>query len=439
MNRKLYTLLLYLLTPIIWFYFLYRGIKDIRYVQGLKNRIGLIPEGIDRNGIHIHCASVGETRAALPLIKKIAQKNPLSSILITTTTPTGKDEVLKLISSFEQTNVPHSNVRHSNLKHSQIRHAYLPIDWPGACKRFVKKLQPKLSILMETELWPNLLDQLHRHDIPVLLANARLSDLSLKKYQKHLKLSQDIFSKISIVTAQYESDSQNFQALGVSRDNIQLIGSIKFDIRLSKELLKGQQQLKQAWSANRPSWIAASIHPAEFEVVLSTHTKLLEMFPDLLLIAVARHPERFNELKLACKGKNLSFISRTDSQSPTTEHKVMIGDTMGELTLMCGAANVAFVGGSLIDRGGHNPIEPAACGLPVIMGASYYNFSEISQMMQQQDALTIVNNDSELFQTLKKLFSDPILLTKKSRSAVQIFDTNRGAVDKIMNSIDNLL
>jgi len=424
MNRTLYTLLLYLLSPIIWLYFIYRGFSDPRYLSGIKQRLGILPEEFIAGGIHIHCASVGETLAAKPLIEKIADKYPQSNIVITTTTPTGRDEVLKLI---------------ENINHSNMQHCYLPIDWIGACKRFINKIKPNISVLMETELWPNLLNQLSKKNIPILLANARLSDSSLKKYQKHLKLSEEIFASLSLISAQYEADKNSFQRLGVVNNKIELIGSIKFDIQFSDKLIQNQQQLKHQWTADRPSWIAASIHPAEFKAILNTHKKLLEFFPDLLLIAVPRHPEFFDALKQNCKKQDLAFICRSDNQSPTKEHCVLIGDSMGELTLMCGAADIAFVGGSLIERGGHNPLEPAACGLPVIMGESYYNFSDVCQIMQDSETLEIVNDEEGLFTSIKALLSNPELLTTKSQAAKNIFAANRGAVDKIMLSIEKLL
>jgi len=385
----------------------------------MQQRLGFISTQV-KNSVHIHCASVGETVAAKPLIRKIARKYPKKNIVITTTTPTGRSEVLKLI---------------KEINHSHAQHYYLPIDWPGACLRFIKKTKPDLSILMETELWPNLLNQLSKNNIPILLANARLSDSSLRKYQKHPKLSKEIFSKVSLVTAQYKSDKENFLKLGVAENQIELVGNMKFELEFSQELKEKQQQLKQEWTTNRPSWIAASIHPGEFDAILTVHKKLLALFPDLLLIAIPRHPEYFETLKQACKNKHLDYVNRSDNTSPNDSHSVLVGDSMGELTLMCGAADLAFVGGSLIERGGHNPLEPAACGLPVIMGMSHYNFSDICKMMKTAKILEIITNQENLFDALKALLSDQILLESKSEATKQIFKDNRGAVDKIMQSV----
>lgn len=428
MNRSLYTISLYVLSPLIWIYFLYRGVKDPDYLKGLRQRLGFTLHQCRDSSIHVHCASVGETRAAIPLLTRLTKEYPSDNILVTTSTPTGRTEVLSLIKKLQsdKTNQPN------------IQHCYLPIDWPGSCVRFLKSSNPKISILMETELWPNLLHQLSKRNIPVLLANARLSNSSLKKYQKYLPMSKDLFSKITRVAAQYQADSLNFQSLGVANDVIELMGSIKFDIQLSDELKVKQHQLKQKWSEHRSSWIAVSIHPAEFEMVLKIHKKLLIHFPDLLLIAVPRHPERFEEFKLACQKQALDYISRSDHRPPEKNHPVMVGDSMGELTLMCGAADIAYVGGSLIERGGHNPLEPAACGLPIIMGHSDYNFSDISQILQKHNVLEKVKNASELYDAMEKLLSQPALISTRSKATKQIFKNNRGAIDKIMTLVRQL-
>jgi len=424
MNRAFYSLSLYLLSPLIWLYFLYRGFSDPRYLKGLKQRLGYLPVIFSKGGIHIHCASVGEMIAATPLIKKIVARYHDKPLTITTTTPTGKSVAAKLIKS---------------LDHPNVQHCYLPIDWSGACNRFLNQIEPKLCILMETELWPNFLNQLSQKNIPVLLANARLSNASLKKYQKHLKLSEEIFSTISLITAQYESDKNNFQRLSVPENKIELVGNIKFDIEFSQELKNSQRQLKQEWTANRSSWIAASIHPDEFDAILTAHKKLLLLFPDLLLIAVPRHPEFFDTLKQACKKHHLNFISRSENVRPNESHTVLVGDTMGELTLICSTADVAFVGGSLIERGGHNPLEPAACGLPVIMGQSDYNFSDVCKIMKKLEVLEVIADEESLFNSIKTLFSNPDLLNKKSLTTKKLFEKNRGAVDKIMKSVDTFL
>ncbi len=424
MDRKRYTLLLYLLFPIIWTYFVWRGFKDRRYLQNIKQRLGLFKSKIAVDGLHFHCASMGEMLAAIPLISQITKKHPELSITITSTTPTGKAEADKLI---------------QKLHLSNIQHCYLPIDWPGACRRFIKNVQPKFSILMETELWPNLLNQFAKKKIPVLLANARLSDTSFKKYHKHPKLSQEIFSNIAWISAQYQSDSLNFQKLGACEKQIECVGNIKFDLKLEQELIERQKELKQKWSSNRPSWIAASIHPAEFKMILNIHRRLLKTFSKLLLIAVPRHPERFDGLKKECENAEFNFVSRSENISPSENESIVVGDTMGELLLMYGASDIAFVGGSLIPRGGHNPIEPAACGLPVIIGRNHFNFSDVCEKMKEQHALDIINDEEDLYQKLKQLLSNPERLVDRKNKSKEMVKSNQGAIDKISDRISKLI
>jgi len=424
MDRKRYTLLLYLLSPVIWLYLIWRGFKDHRYLQDLKQRLGLIRSQVTTKGIHLHCASMGETLAAAPLILQLVKKYPELSITISSTTPTGKAEALKLIKKHKLTN---------------IQHCYLPVDWIGSCKRFIRQIQPKLTILMETELWPNLLNELHKEQIPVLLANARMSDSSLKKYQKHPKLSTEIFSTISLIAAQYESDGLNFQTLGADKDKVKLTGNIKFDIQINSKLIDQQERLKQDWVHNRPCWIAASIHPGEFDSILNAHKRLVKKIPSLLLIGVPRHPERFDDFKKACQQHQLNYISRTDNQSPTSEHSLVVGDTMGELLLFYGAADIAFIGGSLIPRGGHNPIEAAACGLPVITGNSYFNFSDVTLKMQQTNSLEIISNENDLTDVIEQILSNPKLLNEKSEASTKVLESNKGTVEKIIQNASQLI
>jgi len=424
MDRRSYSFLLYLLSPLIWLYFLQRGYKDSRYLKNLKQRLGLFDSNVATNGLHIHCASMGETLAAAPLIIQFVKKYPDLAITISSTTPTGKAEALKLIKKLNQTN---------------IQHCYLPIDWSGSCKRFIKRIQPKLTILMETELWPNLLNELSKEQIPVLLANARMSESSLKKYLKYPKLSSEIFSNISIIAAQYESDGLNFQTLGADKDRVKLTGNIKFDIQISAKLIEQQKRLKQDWTHNRPCWIAASIHPGEFDFILNSHMRLLKKIPNLLLIGVPRHPERFDDFKKACQHHQLNYISRTDNQLPTDDHSVIVGDTMGELLLFYGVADIAFIGGSLIPRGGHNPIEAAACRLPVIIGDSYFNFSDVTFKMQQDNSLERIFNENDLTDIIKKTLSDPKLLNEKSEASRKVLESNKGAVEKIIQHASQLI
>lgn len=420
MNRAIYTFLFYLLSPVIWAYLLFRAIKAPEYRDGFRQRLGILSQSIKGKGILVHCASVGETRAAAPLIKRLVQEFPDLSVTVSTTTPTGKKAVAELFGG-------------------KVQHVYLPIDWPGSVRRFLTALEPQLVILMETELWLNLISECGRRAIPVLLANARLSDKSLNKYLKHQKLARQLFSGVSYVAAQYQSDKDNFCRLGVNDSKVGCVGSIKFDIEITPQLLDAHRLLKQQWAENRPVWIAASIHPAEFDWVLKAHRQLLESFPDLLLIGVPRHPEKFVDFKSACDKHNLPYISRSNKEPTHLKTRVIVGDTMGEMMLFCGVANIAYVGGSLIERGGHNPLEPLACGVPVVMGPHFYNFSDICQLLIQQDLLAVVENEQQLAIVIEGALADQSTARIKAEKSESFMQQNRGCVDRLVTLSHQLI
>lgn len=419
MNRQIYQFVFYLCSPLIIGYLILRAIRAKEYREGFFQRLGFVPQAYRQNGILIHCASVGETRAAEPLIRKLLSQYPTINITVSTSTPTGKQAVHSL---FE----------------NRVQHLYFPIDWIGSNRRFLNRLKPQLVLLMETELWPNFLYQCKQNKISVVLANARLSKKSLKKYLKFKAISQEMFSHIDKVLAQYPSDKQNFIQLGVAEDKIELVGSIKFDIEISSHLIKQQKQLKQQWAEKRPVWIAASIHPAEFDTILKAHHKLLLSFPKLLLIGVPRHPERFSEFKTACDTHQLSYVARSDNRAISDSTQVLVGDTMGEMILLFGVADLAYMGGSLIERGGQNPLEPVACGLPVFMGESFYNFKDVGQILIDNQVLKIIDSGESLVDAISLLIKSPENLQKVSKKSKTLMASNRGSVKKTMQQIQKL-
>lgn len=409
----------------IWGYLAFRAIKSKIYREGFLARLGFVDnlgfvdKTIAAGGILLHCASVGEVRAAMPLIEKLISAYPNLSITIATTTPTGK-QALKPVAH-------------------QINHCYFPIDWPGSCQRFIERLQPKLVILMETELWPNFLNLCDKNKIPTLLANARLSDKSLKNYLKYPKLTQPMLAKVNHICAQYDLDKNNFMQLGVKQKNMSQVGNIKFDIQLSQEIKKAQQKLKQSWVNGRLVWVAASIHPDEFELIIDTHLALLKKHPDLLLIAIPRHPEKFSEFKTLCIQNKINFICRSEKIIPNQHVSLVVGDTMGEMLLFLGLADVTFMGGSLISRGGHNPLESIVCGVPVIMGNSYYNFNDVCKKLIEKQVLTIVHSENELLTQLDSLVKQQDLLSNASKQCLNVMAENQGASDKMLLQIKKIL
>ncbi|MET1254795.1 lipid IV(A) 3-deoxy-D-manno-octulosonic acid transferase [Aliikangiella maris] len=422
MSRLVYCLLLYLISPLIWGYLLFRAVKAPEYREGILARLGLNTRNAARHGIIIHCASVGETIAAAPLIRRLLVDFSHLPLVVTTTTPTGKAMVRQLFGE-------------------QVFHHYLPVDWPGASGRFIRTLKPQLVILMETEVWPNLLFQCQQQSVPVLLANARLSSKSLSSYLKFARFSRQIFSRIQVIAAQYTSDVENFKQLcNSAKTCIEATGSIKFDIAISPDTLALQKSLTAQWTiSERRVWVAASIHPGEFSTILTVHQQLLKQFPDLLLIGVPRHPEQFIPFKQMVKTFEFKAVCRSESVPVIQQHQVLIGDSLGEMLVYCGLANIAYVGGSLIERGGHNPLEPLACGVPVIMGPSYYNFADITQKFVEQEALQIVVDDAELGQTLNTWLSHPEMVAQKAEQAKRLIQANQGCVNRLAEITARLL
>ena len=420
MIRFWYSLFFYLVSPIIWIYLLIRAIKAPEYREGFRQRLGFVPQKARKGGIVIHCASVGETIAAVPLIEKLISTYPEKVITITSSTPTGKQTVADRFGE-------------------KVQSLYLPGDWIGAVNRFFNRVQPELMILMETELWFNLLHACQKRNIPVLLANARLSEKSLKQYLKFPRFSQQLFNMVDCIAAQYAIDESNFKTIGVTDKKLQLVGSIKFDVSIPDALKEQQSNLRKDWAQGRPVWIAASIHPGEFDTLLSVFKNLLKKIPELLLIAVPRHPEQFENFKTQCRQAELSFVNRSENQSPDESTQVVVGDTMGEMLLFCGVADIAYVGGSLIKRGGHNPLEPIVCGVPVLMGPHIYNFNDIGEKLVEAGLLDLVEDGSELEKQVASRLSDKTALEKQSEACVSFMKSNRGTLERLMSNVSELL
>lgn len=414
MNRLLYTFFFYLLTPVILVYLGYRAARSADYRGRIGERFGFSKFVTTRPVILIHSVSVGETIAAIPLIKSLLSKYGDHQIVVTTSTPTGSATVKKAFGD-------------------DVLHCYLPLDLPGPMKRFLNRLQPVICIIMETELWPNMLEQLQQRKIPTLLANARMSQKSAQGYQaKAAPLMKEMLSKLDRVAAQFSRDGERFIDLGLNRAQLEISGSIKFDLTISPQLIEQQEQLRRQWAPDRPVWIAGSTHPIEDQQILATHQALLQQIPKLLLIIVPRHPERFEGVAQLCHTLQLNFIRRSDNRVPSAENQVVVGDTMGELLLMCGIADVAFIGGSLIERGGHNPLEPAALGKPVLMGPHVFNFSDVCDKLIAAHGMKIVTDQQQLSQQLLELFADPEQLMTMGHHAQQLVKSNQGTLARLL-------
>jgi len=410
MSRILYSIFLYLLFPLVVIYFGVRAYKSQDYRSRWNERFGLCKWS--QTDVIVHCVSMGETLAAVPLIKKLMAAYPDYRFTITTTSPTGSNEVIKAFGD-------------------SVQHCYLPLDFSYAVKRFLIQTQPKMLIIMETELWPNLLYFSDKQRVQLVLANARLSAKSAQKYQDKAWLTQPMLKRLTVLAVQTQTEADRFAALGIAPERIRVCGSVKFD--LSVDPLKQQQalSLRQQWQrADAPVWVAGSVHPGEFDAMLNVHKQILAIYPNALLIMAPRHPEQFNLAAITVTQSGLQLARRSMNDEVNQQTQVLLGDTMGELVMLYGAADQAFVGGTLIDNGGHNPLEPAAMGLTVTVGPSHWDFAEITALLEHAGGLKVVANADALATTLLHYFDDSAAYQQAVKAATNVVEQNRGALEK---------
>ncbi len=422
MARRFYTFFFYLITPLILLRLLYRAIKAPAYRYRVLERFGIFKAPSFQNCIWVHAVSVGETLAAVPLIKQLQQNYPDTTIVITTMTPTGSERVRAAFSD-------------------SVFHVYAPYDLPGSINRFLQKINPRLLLIMETELWPNTLQGCKNHSVPVLLANARLSEKSAAGYRRFSGLTQPMLMNISKIVAQTSADGERFIQLGLPKEQLQVSGSIKFDVAISDELKNTSSKLREQWcgESERIIAIAASTHEGEDEIIFNAFNNAQKAIPNLLLLLVPRHPERFDSVFGQAEKKGFAVQRRSAMSDLDIATQVIVGDTMGELFMLYGVADFAFVGGSLVNTGGHNMLEPAAWGIPIITGESDFNFLEISRLLQQENALCKVADTSELAEKFIEWSGNEVLRNELGHNALQVVEANRGALKKLLSAVAELL
>ena len=318
-----------------------------------------------------------------------------------------------------------------------VRHLYLPYDLPASIKHFISVIEPSILIVMETELWPNLFYYCHDRNIPVIVVNARMSEKSAKGYRRFSSFTRSTLENISLVIAQGKQDAERMIELGVDREKVKVTGNLKFDIHLPHSVTEQAQALRRYLSVNRPVWIAASTHEGEEKIILDAFDKVLQQQPQCLLVIVPRHPERSASVGELCAKRNHKVLSKSDNRECDEDVNVFILDTLGELPMYYAAADVAFVGGSLTETGGHNMLEPACLGLPVIMGPHVFNFQEISQLLLDEGAAWKVSNMDELSARVSSLLGDANLRHSTGERGRNIVLKNRGNVEKIMALISD--
>ena len=418
--RFLYTLTMYLLTPVILYRLAARGIRYRGYLARWRERFGFFADPGIRDSIWIHAVSVGEVNAAAPLIEALMRRYARSAFVITTITPTGSERVLKLFGG-------------------RVFHVYLPYDLPASVRRFLDRVRPRLGVVMETEIWPNLFYECDRRGVPIVVANARLSEKSLRGYGPVRPLARQAIRSARFVAAQSRADAQRLLELGAEPRRLSIVGNLKFDMAVPADLAQRGRELRVEWGAERPVWIAASTHEGEELSVLKAHVEVLRRFPDALLLIAPRHPERFKPVAQACR--NLGFATRTRSEDDhaDTACQCFVVDTMGELLRYYAAADAAFVGGSLVPIGGHNVLEPAALSVPVVVGPNTFNFAEITETLLAGGAALRVIQPERLGQALLGLLADPAERQRRGQAARAVFEREQGAVERNMALIESVL
>lgn len=418
--RFSYSCLVYLLLPFIFIKLWWRGRDNPAYRQAWAERLGYVKSSAnDPFCICLHAVSVGETMAARPLIEQLLIRYPEARLWITSTTPTGAATVMRLFGS-------------------AVEHSYLPYDTPQAMQRFLQTVRPKLLLVMETELWPNLYAACAQAQIPLILVNARLSARSARGYARIQSLIRETLARINLIAAREQQDAERFLGLGARLSQIKVLGNIKFDAPVAKDAALKSQALRQIWG-QRLVWVAASTHQGEDELVLQTHASLLKQFPDLLLILVPRHPERFDEVASLCEQAKLSYQRRSHTQDLSATSAVLLGDTMGELVMWYACADLAFVGGSLVDVGGHNPLEALAFDVPVLSGPYVHNFQDIYPALVKAGAAVLVDSPTVLAHYLAAWLSNPEARQQAGRAGQQFLQQQGGVVERLLPEVDRLL
>ena len=421
--RWCYSILGYLLLPLLYLRLWWRSLALPAYRQRWRERLALyrsaqLPES-SSSCVIFHAVSVGEVHAAEPLVNAFRKAHPGISIVVTTSTPTGSERVRKLFGN-------------------AVTHVYLPWDLPGAIKRFLDHFNPVLMVLMETELWPNLLHACRKRGCRTALVNARLSARSMRGYQRLGSLTWFMLADLDLVAAQSSADAERFVTLGLLQNKLKVSGSLKFDVCMDTGQI-GQGDLFKHGLSGRPVWIAASTRDGEEAKVLKAFGEAIRHLPDLLLVLVPRHPERFDAVAREAEAKGFSVSCYSKGGMPAADTEILLGDTMGQMAFYYALADCAFVGGSLVDTGCQNIIEPALLALPVLTGPSRFNFQAVSDAMLEAGGLFIVKDEHELCTEVVRLLQNETERLAAGRAALEVARYNQGATARVCALLGKLL
>jgi len=413
----IYSLLLYLSVPVVLLRLLWRSLGNPDYRRRWGERFGYAaPPAPGGPVIWIHAVSVGEVQAARPLVEHLARHCPGYRLLLTTTTPTGAATAQRLFGD-------------------GIEHRYLPYDLPGAVARFLARTAPVLAIILETEIWPNLYRACRRRHIPVALVNARLSEKSRRGYRRFPGLVRRTLGCLALIAAQSRPDADRFLSLGAPAALLRITGNLKFDVSPPRSVVEAGEGLRRFLSPDRPVWVAASTHAGEEELCLRAFREVLAEHGNCLLILAPRHPERSRAVVELARREGFKPVIHSDNRAYRADTRVYVLDTLGELPVFYAAADVSFVGGSLVAAGGHNVLEPAALGVPVICGPHLFNFSEAAARLEAAGALCRVSTVTELAGTVNRLLDDANLRHEQGEQGRRVVLDNQGSLQRLLQAM----
>jgi 3-deoxy-D-manno-octulosonic-acid transferase len=418
--RLFYSALFYALTPFILGRLTCRARRLPAYRERWRERFARYEFSAEPADAWFHAVSVGEAEAAFPIIRSFMARFPSVKVLVTCTTPTGSARIRSALGD-------------------SVRHVYLPYDLPGSVSRFLDHFRPEIGVVLETEIWPNLYHACRRRGIPLAIVNGRLSEKSARRYRLVGRLTAESLSAVTLIAAQTIADAERYVGLGANPEKVTVAGNVKFDVEFSDAMRMQAEDIRSELFGRRPVWIAGSTHPGEERQILEALSEVRRLVPDVILALVPRHPDRFGEVQSICAGVGFTIRRRSEGRPCEQSTDIFLIDSLGELRLFYGASDVAFVGGSLVPIGGHNVLEPAAAGVPVLFGPHMFNFAEIARRLKESGGGYDVKNAKELASETIRLLAEPSSRREVGDMGRAFVNANRGAVGQVTELISALL
>ena len=412
--RFLYLAVAYLLAPVVCGTMLLRGIRDRSQWENFSQRFGFGPRS-SRPAIWVHAASVGEVQAAASLVLALRRRYPDVPLVVTTVTPTGAQRARALFGDAVQ-----------------VR--YIPYDLPGSVRRFFNRVRPRVAVILETELWPNLYHFCGQRKVPLVLASARISPRSVGRYRLLASLFRETLSHGIVIAAQGEGDAERFRSIGANPARTHVTGNIKFDLALPDDIRAQGAALRERYApGERLVWVAGSTHDGEEAAMILVQRRLRAAGLDVLLVLVPRHPGRFQDVAALLRQAGIPFVRRSTDEPVRADTEVLLVDTLGELVAFYAAADLAFVGGSLVPVGGHNLLEPAALALATVSGPQVFNAQDIAGLLVDEGAVELVADADALGEAVLRLLSDPAERRRRGEAGRRVVERNRGALGRLLD------